>query len=150
MVWLAKLVSGRVGLVIASLCISALWTLWMQDRAYDRGVRDEKMRQLAALSKTFGDMRKRHEQELKTRGWQDESEAKTDREERAHLNMRIAGLMNLPPRVLIQTKEVINETGCSCPAVTLSNDFWLQYRSAGTRSGETDPAAADAVSDQVR
>jgi hypothetical protein len=138
--------SRAVLLVIASAAIAGS-VLAYGHRKYEAGVSAERTRQLKSLTQAIGDMRKRHEQELKTRGWQDEEQVKAARSERIDLQLRIEELMNLPPKVLIQTKQVTNETGCNCPVVSLGDEFWLRYRAAGVRGAEADPATADSVQD---
>ena len=147
--WFLKLATSRVTLIAIAVVGVVLTLKWLEHKGYERGVEDEKQRQLAAMTKVFGDMRKRHEEELRIRGWQDEEEAKADRLARNDLQLRLDKLMTMPPKVLIQTKVVKDESGCSCPVVSLGDEFWMPYRAAGARGGTADPAATDSVQDRM-
>lgn len=148
MVWLAKIAGSNIGLFVIAFAVGALVPLWFQGRAYDRGVTNEKARQLTAMTKVWGQMRKRHEEELKSRGWQDNVEADYAREINVQLQNRLSEIAAIPPETLIVTKVVRDESGCSCPTVSLGDEFWMRYRSSG-EGRAADPAAPDPVPGQM-
>ena len=148
-VW-TKLLFNKFTLGVVVI-VAVVWVLQdLHNRAYAHGVADEKARQEKALAKATHDMRARHEQELKARGWQDAVEATEARVINDDLKNRLAELAAMPPKTLIKTKVVPNESGCSCPDPSLGDAFWLRYCAAGSDSGAADPAAACSVPTAMR
>lgn len=118
--------------------------VWTYRSGVNNGANAVKVAQAELVAKAVESARRAHEQDLKQRGWQDEREARTQREMSAGLQTRIADLMNTPPKVLIQTKVVPSESG-NCAEPSLGNAFWLRYRAAGGGGSEADHGAAPAV-----
>lgn len=142
---LAKVFTSRITWIVLAV-VAVVFTLqWLEHAGYERGVREERARQAKAELAVVHTMRKEHEQELRERGWLDATSAATAKATQEDLNNRLAELVSLPPKTLLKTVVIKDESGCSHPNSTLGDAFWLRYRAAGDNGGTADPGAASGV-----
>lgn len=121
--------------------------VWSYGTGKRHGVDQERAAQSKAVALAVERAHVAHEAKLRQRGWQDATEAAASRNVRAALRQQLAELAALPPKVLIKTKVVRDESGCDCAVPTLGDDFWLRFKSAGSQRDTADPTPTDAVPD---